>query len=75
MASVFNNEWITLGEVVVYLSRVLGIERTRQTIHNWALHGIKRGVHDRVMLRSKKRAGIRYTQRRWVKEFVDEISA
>jgi hypothetical protein len=75
MAGEYNQEWITLGEVVPFLSRVLGIERTRQTVHNWAVNGVKRGVHDKIYLRSKRRAGIRYTQRQWVREFVDEISA
>jgi hypothetical protein len=65
--------YITLGEVVPFLSKVLGIERTRQTVHNWAVKGIRFG-RDRVFLKTERRAGIRYTTRTWVREFVDAVS-
>ncbi len=69
-----NNEWISLGQVVPYLSKVMQIDRTRQTVHNWAVTGVKRGVGNRILLRTEKRAGQRYTKREWVREFVDAIS-
>jgi hypothetical protein len=69
-----NNEWISLGQVVPYLSKVMQIDRTRQTVHNWAVVGVQRGLGDRILLRTEKRAGQRYTKREWVREFVDAIS-
>ncbi len=71
----YNNEWITLGEVVPYLSRVLGIERTRQTVHNWAVTGIKLSETVQLYLKTRKRAGIRYTQRDWVRAFIDKVDS
>lgn len=68
------HQYITLGEVVPYLSRVLGIDRTRQTVHNWAKHGVERGLSQTLYLQTIKRAGVMYTTRTWVREFVDALS-
>ncbi len=69
------NEWISLGQVVPYLSKVMDIDRTRQTVHNWAVTGVTRGLGNRIYLKTEKRAGQRYTTKVWVREFVDAISA
>lgn len=74
MINVSPQQYITLGEVVPYLSRVMGIDRTRQTVHNWATRGVERGLNNNVRLVTIKRAGRMYTTRAWVREFVDEIS-
>ena len=67
-------QWITLGMVVDYLQKTMGITRTRQTIYNWAIKGVYRGLGKRITLRTKMRANRIYTTRAWVKDFVEETS-
>lgn len=62
-----------MGEVVPYL-RVLGICRTRQTIYNWANHGVERGLGRTVKLRTINRIGILCTTREWLQDFIAEVS-
>jgi len=67
-------QYIALSEVVPYLFKTMNIERSRQTIYNWALHGIERGLGRTVTLRTIRRAGRLATTRQWVQEFIDEVS-
>lgn len=67
-------QWITLGLVVPYLEKTMGIVRTRQTIYNWAIKGVYRGLGKRIVLRTKMRANMIYTTRAWVRAFVEETS-
>ncbi len=69
-----SDEYLSLGEVVPYMSRAMGINRTRQTVHNWAIKGVERGLGRIVRLRITKRAGRMYTTRNWLRKFLDEIS-
>lgn len=66
--------YISLSEVVPYMSKTMSINRTRQTIYNWATKGVERGLGRVVRLRTIKQAGSLRTTRGWVKEFVDEVS-
>lgn len=67
-------KWITLSQVVPYLERTKGITRSRQTVYNWAEHGVKRGIGRTVKLRTRLRAATIYTTRIWVQEFLDATS-
>lgn len=66
--------YISIQEVVPYLSKVMRIERTRQTIYNWSTLGVERGLGRTVKLRTIKQAGRLVTTREWVREFLDEVS-
>lgn len=67
--------YISLAEVVPYLSKTMEIERTRQTVYNWTTMGVERGLGRVVRLRTIKQAGRLMTTRQWVKDFVEEVSA
>ena len=66
--------YISIQEVVPWMAKSLGIERTRQTVYNWTTMGVERGLGRVVRLRTIKQAGRLMTTREWVKEFVDEVS-
>lgn len=66
--------YISIQEVVPYMAKTMGIERTRQTVYNWATKGVERGLGRVVFLRTIKQAGRLNTTREWVREFVDEVS-
>jgi len=62
---------IPLSEVPAILTTIDGIERTRQTVHNWATKGIKRGRSEPLILKTQMRASQLYTTRKWVLEFIN----
>ena len=66
--------YISIQEVVPWMAKTMGIQRTRQTVYNWTLKGVERGLGRVVFLRSIKQAGRLVTTREWVREFVDEVS-
>ena len=66
--------YISIQEVVPYMAKTMDIQRTRQTIYNWATNGVERGLGHVVYLRTIKQAGRLVTTREWVREFVDEVS-
>jgi len=67
-------QYISLGEVPSYMERVLSIQRSRQTVYNWTLKGVSRGLGQQVYLKSVKQAGKLMTTRQWVRDFIDEVS-
>ncbi len=67
-------KWVTLGEVPDYLTRTMGITRSRQTVYNWAKDGVIKGIGRRVKLRTVVRANKVYTTRKWVRDFIDATS-
>lgn len=63
------SRFLTMDQAVLYVAKIEGVQRTRQTIYNWA----KRGVRG-TKLRTKKRAGQLYTTAAWITEFLHAAS-
>lgn len=64
-------EWVAISEVPVYLNKVMGITRTRQTVLNWVTKGVRRGLGAPVKLRSRWRMNHWYTTRVWLRQFIE----
>lgn len=61
-----------LAEVPAYVEGKTGVKRSRQTVYNWALNGVK--VTDQVVkLQTETRAGQLFTTAEWVDAFLARL--
>ena len=59
---------MTMAEAHQFIEKMEGVEVSLQTVYNWATVGRKG-----VVLRTRTKAGQRFTTQKWVREFLDGI--
>lgn len=64
---------LTMAGAAAFVAAETGVKRTRATMYNWAMNGMKSGMA-RVKLQTEIRAGQRFTTEKWIRDFLSMTS-